>query len=62
MGAMEVPLSGAVPMPPAPPGLGAVGGTWLPTSIQPVITVNGRPSATMPRNMDVGDSLTPEHR
>jgi hypothetical protein len=62
VGPIEVPCTGAAPMPPAPPGVGADGWAWLPPTIQPTVTTRGRPSATMPRNMDFGDSLTPEHR
>jgi hypothetical protein len=55
--------AGAAPIPPAPAGALAARGTesGVP-SVQPTVTANGRPRATMPKKMDLGDSRTPEHR
>ncbi|OJF09977.1 hypothetical protein [Couchioplanes caeruleus] len=55
-----VAFTGAVPKPPAPPGAFADGGaaSGVPR-VQPTATENGRPSATMPKKTDLGDSRTP---
>lgn len=51
--------SGAVPMPPAPPGALATGGfsAGVP-STQPTVTANGNPTTTMPRKTYLGESHT----
>jgi hypothetical protein len=55
--------AGAAPIPPAPPGALATGGAMSgEPSVQPTVTANGRPRATMPKKMDLGESRTPEHR
>ncbi|GGQ42437.1 hypothetical protein GCM10010166_08040 [Couchioplanes caeruleus subsp. azureus] len=56
----EAACTGAVPKPPAPPGAVADGGaaSGVP-SVQPRATENGRPSATMPKKTDLGESRTP---
>jgi len=52
--------AGAAPMLPAPPGALADRGvgTGVP-SVQPTVTAKGRPRATMPKKMDLGESRTP---
>jgi hypothetical protein len=51
--------AGASPMPPAPPGASMaadrVAGV---ASCQPMVTATGRPSATSPKKMDLGDNRT----
>jgi hypothetical protein len=55
--------AGAAPISPAPTGALASGGTSAGVpSVQPTVTANGRPRATMPKKMDLGESRTPEHR
>ena len=51
--------SGAVPMPPAPPGALATGvfSAGVP-STQPTVTANGNPTTTMPRNTYLGERRT----
>jgi hypothetical protein len=51
--------SGAVPMPPAPPGALATGGflSGVPSS-HPMVTAAGRPRATMPKNTYLGEGRT----
>jgi hypothetical protein len=51
--------SGAVPMPPAPPGALAMGGFSAggPSS-HPTVTANGNPTTTMPRKTYLGESRT----
>lgn len=58
-------LLGAAPIPVATPGAGTGGDVVVagaPPTDQPTVMANGSPKATMPRNMDLGESLTPEHR
>jgi hypothetical protein len=54
---------GAVPIPSAPPGAltGDGTGAGVP-SVQPALTANGRPRATTPKKMDLGDNRTSAHR
>ena len=51
--------SGAVPMPPAPPGALTTGvfSAGVP-STQPTVTANGNPTTTMPRNTYLGERRT----
>jgi hypothetical protein len=51
--------SGAVPMPPAPPGALATGSfsAGVPSS-HPIVTAKGRPNATIPKNTYLGESRT----
>jgi hypothetical protein len=52
-------LVGAMPMPPAPPGALTAGGAGAGVpSVQPTVTANGRPRATRPKKMGLGDSRT----
>ena len=53
------PRAGAAPRPPAPIGAAAVDEfvNGAP-SVQPTVTANGRPRATMPKKMDLGESRT----
>ena len=57
--AVVVALGGAAPIPPAPPGAltGGGAGAGVP-SIQPTVSAKGRPRATMPKKMGLGDSRT----
>jgi hypothetical protein len=62
-GCEVAPRAGAAPIPPAPPGALATGGASAGVpSVQPTVTANGRPRATIPKKMDLGESRTPEHR
>jgi hypothetical protein len=58
-GAGLVCRAGALPRPPAPPGASTaaerVAGV---ASCQPTVTATGRPSATSPKKMDLGDNRT----
>jgi hypothetical protein len=56
----DVPVrSGAVPMPPAPPGALATGGFSADgPSSHPAVTANGNPTTTMPRKTYLGESRT----
>ena len=50
---------GAAPIDPLPPGaLIVVGAAAGAPSVQPTVTANGRPRATMPKKMDLGVSRT----
>lgn len=53
--------AGAAPIPPAPAGAATAGGGVRAgsASVQPTVTANGKPSATMPKKMDLGESRTP---
>lgn len=55
-----VAFGGAAPIPPAPSGAltGGGAGDGVP-SVQPTVTANGRPKATMPKKIDLGESRTP---
>jgi hypothetical protein len=54
------PRAGAAPRPPAPIGPVAVDGFVIGApSVQPTVTAKGRPRATMPKKMDLGESRTP---
>jgi hypothetical protein len=55
-----VAFGGAAPIPPAAPGAltGGGAGDGVP-SVQPTVTANGRPKATMPKKIDLGESRTP---
>ena len=60
MGGEVAACAGAAPISPAPPGAPATGdmSAGVP-SVQPTVTANGRPRATKPKKMDLGESRTP---
>src|SRR5215213_4377866 len=62
-GVGDVARVGAAPMPPAPTGaLIGAGAAPGPANCQPTVTAKGRPRATRPRKIDLGESRTHEHR
>jgi hypothetical protein len=59
-GAGLVCRAGASPIPPAPPGVSSIAAERVAgvASCQPTVTAIGRPSATSPKKMDLGDNRT----
>jgi hypothetical protein len=52
--------AGALPIPPAPPGASPIATERVAgvASCQPIVTAIGRPSATSPKKIDLGDNRT----